>query len=206
MIEVQDLILGVRQRLGDTNDAKYHYAPEEIIDAINTALEDISDATLCFTRTWLIPCVDGVHRYRLPADFLRPISVDFNGVHVDTVQSMESRKKEIYTVSGVSVSYDMQTLHLYPATGIKKEHTIELYYNNHENINDKTDTIGLPATAKLAIIYHVLGELFDNPVRKNGTEKSNRFRKLYLDRLAKLKNRLSSNKQSKRTRSPYVVC
>jgi len=205
MVRVRDVVLGVRQRLGDTDASEYRYAPMEIIDAINQALADLSDRLLCFPRTWIIPLKSGVYRYHLPDDFLRLISVRYNGSLIETIKSLEAMETLADRPRGMAVALDPATIHLYPDVEISEEDRLELSYYGIESINDESDTLKLPSQAKMALIYHVLGELYDAPVRKNGTEKSNRYRQLYLSELAKLRNRLRGNMQSKRVRSPYVL-
>ena len=197
MIKVGSLFLGIQSRLGDVDPKKRHYNDTEIIEAINSALAHVSEELLCFSRTWLIPCIDGVNRYKLPSDVLRPISANYNKKHIENVVSMEALAKPSSCACGVTVAYDLQTLHLFNVPLVKKSDVIELYYNYTESINDKTDTIDLPSTAKESLIYYALGLLFENNVSSRGIEKSNRFKQLYELELAKVRSRVRKNQQSK---------
>jgi len=203
-VKINDIVLGIRSRLGDVDANDRDYNDPEIIDAINSALAHLSEDLLCFRRTWLIPCVDGVGRYELPSDFLRLISVNFKGMLITDVESMESRSNQRWYDTRPSVSLDLQTIHLFPYESIRSDDEIELYYQYYETINDSTDTVALPNSAKEAMIYYALGLLFENNVSSKGIEKSNRYKKLYVLESKKLVSRVQMNAQSQKIRSTYV--
>jgi len=202
-VNIVEVVLGIRSRLGDTDVTSRDYSDPEIIDAVNSALAHLSEDLLCFRRIWRVPCVAGVGRYELPSDFLRFISVNYNGTLITEVESMEHRVNRSYTYPRQSVSLDLQTLHLFPAESIKSGDVIELYYNYFETIGDDRDTIALPNNAKEAMIYFALGLLFENNISAKGMEKSNRYKKLYEMEVQKLASRVQMNAQSKNIRTRY---
>ena len=202
-VKIGDVILGLRSRLGDVDASNYKYADTELIDAINSSLAHLSEELLCFSRTWLLPAKENIHRYKLPEDFLRPISVSYECEIINRVLSMESRSSDNEIPCLPNVSYDMQTLHLYPSAKLENGKNIELYYHYYETINDKTDKVGLPNIAKECIIYYALSLLFENNITSRGIEKANRARKLYELELEKLRSRERKNQQSKNITSKY---
>ena len=207
-VKVADVILAIRSRLGDEDSTSYRYVEPEIIDAVNSALAHLSEELLCFSRTWIIPCLDKVNRYELPSDFLRPISVNYNGVLAKDILSMEvfmsNDRFSLDTIPNKTVAYDMQTLHLLSFSNIKKGDLLELYYHCYENIDNSNDTVGLPALAKEALVYFALHLLFQKPVASKGLEKSNYYFGLYERELFKLRSRVRKNQQSKNIRSSFT--
>ena len=204
MVKIGDVVLGIRSRLGDTDVAKQHYSDPEIIDAVNSALSHLSEELLCFRRTWLVPCLDGVGRYELPGDFLRLISVNYKGTLITEVESMEHRMNREDGAGTPGVSLDLQTIHLFPSENIKTGDVIELYYQYYETVNDDRDDIALPNVAKEAIVFFALSLLYQNPVKKAGIEKSNYYRRMYEVELQNLRSRVRMNAQSKKIRTPYI--
>ena len=202
-VRVSALLLGIRSRLGDTDPAQYRYSDPEIIDAVNDALAHLSEELLCFSKTWILPTREGVGVYPLPEDHLETVSVRYNGevIHKRDMLSMAYREtKGIDT--GVSV--DLQTVRLYPESQVKDGQRISMYYHYTETINDKSDTIALPGTAKLPIIYFALGILYENPIKKDGASHSNRAQTLFEKYLIPLRSRLRKNAQSGQIRSRHT--
>ncbi|DAB40282.1 MAG TPA: hypothetical protein CFH81_08795 [Sulfurovum sp. UBA12169] len=201
MIDVSMLTLSIRTKIGDTDAAKYRFSDMQIIDAVNAALDELSEGLLWSVRTWVIPCKDGVGRYALPDDFLRPVYASFNGKIIKEIESLEHRA--ISDNFSTGIAYDNRTLHLFPEESIRASDTVELYYNNYENINDKSDTLDLPNGYKLVIEYYVLHLLYQNPIANNHMQKSAEALQLFERRLEKIKGITRANVQSKRVRSPY---
>ena len=203
-VKVSDVLLGVRSRLGDEDVTKLRYQTPEILDGVNSALSHLSEELLCFARTWLIPCIDGVGRYELPSDFLRPISANYNDALITEIESMESRMNAQHTVScGQVLAYDMQTLHVFPAEGVKDKDKIALYYHYCETVSDEREVVGLPNVAKEALVYFVLHLMYQKPVSSKSLEKSNYYLELYERELVKLRSRVRKNQQSKHIRTAY---
>jgi len=201
-ILVSDLILSVRSRLTDEDRLKYKYPEAEVIDALNSALAHLSEALLCFTRTWVIPCKKGIGRYELPEDFLRLISVSYQGKVITDVQSMESRMNDPYPSAGVSL--DLQTIHFFPGVEIKEKENISLYYHYYETISDKSEMISLPKIAKETIVFYMLFLLFQRNVSSKGIEKSNYYLRLYERELQSFRSRVRKNQQSKHICTDYI--
>ena len=201
MVTVSSILLSIRSKTGDTNPDKYRFSTMEIIDSINDALNIMSEELLWATRTWEIPCTEGVGRYVLPVDFLRPISASYNGKVISNIESMEHRNKNESFSGGMA--YDAQTLHVFPSDSVKEGDTIEIYYNNYETINDETDTLDVANGYKTAIVYYALHLLYQNPISKEHMKKSSEYLSLYYARISGLKGRTRSNVQSKNIRSSY---
>lgn len=202
MVTVASIILSIRSKSGDTDAAKYRFVDAEIVDNINDALNVLSEELLWSTRTWQIPCVDGVGRYVLPADFLRPISASYNGSIIEEIESLEHRQQSQNFATGMA--YDSRTVHIYPGVDVKSSDKIELYYNNYETVNDVTDTLAIANGYKTAIVYYALHMMYQNPIAKDHMNRSSEYLSLYMARVANLKSLQRSNVQSKRIRSRYV--
>ena len=207
-VEIANVMLGIRARLGDTDISHRDYSDPEILDAINAALAHLSEALLCFRRTWLIACKKGVGRYELPSDFLRLISVKYRCRVITEIESMEHRMNREGKTRGClsstpTLSLDLQTLHLFPAEKIEEGESIELYYHCFERVSDPTECIALPDNAKESIIYYALALLFENNIAAQGLEKSNRYRQLYQVELSRLASRVQKNAQSHSIRTTY---
>jgi len=206
MIKVADIILASRSRLGDIDYKNLRFSDAEIIDAINSALAHLSEELLCFAKIWVIPCKDGVNRYELPDDYLRLISVNFNGeiITKERIISLEKRKNSNFFLhSKVGVGLDMQTIHIFN-TKIKSSDEIEIYYNYYETIDNKDDDIKFPLIGKEAIVYFVLSLLYQSPVRVNGLDRANYYRSLYEIELKKLRSRVNKDRQSRFILSDYI--
>jgi hypothetical protein len=201
MITVASIIDRIRSKTGDTDPLKYRYSDMEIVDGVNDALDMMSEELLWSTRTWQVPCQDGVGRYALPTDFLRPISASYNGETIHDIVSFEARLQNEDRNGGMA--YDNRTFHLFPATGVKSGDVVELYYNNYEHVNDATDTLAFASGFRSAIVYCTLHMLYQNPISKDHMKKSSEYLSLYYARLPGLKSRARSNVQSKRLRSGY---
>jgi len=205
MVKIADVILGLRSRLGDTDVSNRRYSDPEMIDAVNSALAHLSEELLCFRRTWRVPCADGVGRYELPEDFLRPISVNYNDALITDVESMEHRMNR-NGLNDPGVSYDLQTLHVFPSANVKEGDVIEFYYNYFETVNDGRDTVALPNNAKEAVICYALHLLYQNPILKlsDRVKLSTHYLQLYEVAVGPLKSRVRMNAQSKNMRSNFV--
>jgi len=204
MVKVGDVVLAIRSKLGDMSSEKRRYSDAEIIDAINSSLAHMSEALLCFRRTWLIPYQNNVNRYELPGDFLKLISVRYNDALVCDIESMEHREQDSYMTSGMSAALDGQTIHLFNMPQTDKTDVIKLYYNYYETVSDSRETLALPNTAKEPIIYYALGLMYENNISSKGIEKSNRYKQLYAIEMPKLASRMHHNVQSKNIRSRHV--
>jgi len=203
MIRIADLILGIRMRLGDNRPERQKYSDPEILDAINSALAHLSEELLAFARVWVIPMRSGVGRYELPGDFLRLISVDYQGVTIPDheVTSLEYRAR--HGVTG-GVSLDMQTIHFFPADTIKDGEKAEIYYHYYETIDAEDETIALPHIAKEAIVFYALSVLYQNPVMQDGLNRSDYYRTHFDAELVALRSRVRKNQQSRSIRSRHI--
>ena len=200
MIVVSSLLLSIRSKLGDTDITSQRYSDAEIIDSINDALAVLSEELLCFSRTWSISCKDCVTRYALPADFLKPISLKFNSKEILNIVSVESQAQNNCTFTA---SYDLQTVHLY-LPEIKEKDKIELYYNYSETVSTKDESIPLPNNAKEIIVNYVLHLLYQNPIKKDGLQRSSYFYNLYEKKLITFRSRVKMNAQSKNIKTTFT--
>lgn len=190
---VADVVLSVRNSLGDTNLSTAKYSNPEIIDSINATLATLSEELLFFHRTWIFQCVADVYRYKLPDDFLKLISVSINGKVVQHVESLEHRAQTENYEFGVSVYQNV--LHIYG--GHNAGDTIEVSYNHYESIDELADEINLPPTTKELIVYGALHRLYLKPISKDSINKSGYYLQLFEKKIKDVKSRIRSNQQSK---------
>jgi len=169
MIKIQSIIASVRSKLGDTDHTNYRYTTEEILNALNMGLTDISQNTLAFYKSWQIQTKEGIRRYKLPNDFI-----------------MLADKKEVCHDNKLISYMDSQTLYLNfepKEDANKKLPRIAIYYNYTEYIYDEHIDLYILNGFASPLIHFALAELFMSPNRENGLNFSEFHRQKYRESL-----------------------
>ena len=203
-IKVEDAILGIRSRLGDTDYKNRRYNEAEIIDAINSSLAYLSEELLCFRREWIFDTKENIQKYELPHDFLRLIFLSINDTKIEDIRSEEIAYNNKDALSFPFAVITMQTIELFLGKKIEANQRVYLRYNHYETISNKEETIPLPNSAKEALIYGALALLYENPIKRDGLNISNRYLMLRDNAIKSVKNRLFANKNSKSIRVNYI--
>lgn len=231
---VNDIILSVRQRLGDTKDKK-RWSDEELIDSINAALSAITMAVNPFTSEWAIRLVDGQSRYELPPYFYRLINVKFNDkiIPEEHIKGYEWLQKNLGCLGRQRiVSADLHHFYIYPSVFNEKRVALEkeievttniheqrklraeleavpydkafLTYNYEEQVAYIKDVINLPERFSAAIVFYVMHLAHQTPVLESAENKSMHYLNLYQNQIKKLSEQVYANKHSRKIRSLHI--
>ncbi|MDD5360420.1 MAG: hypothetical protein PHI79_03490 [Sulfurovaceae bacterium] len=199
-IKASNLILSVRQKLNDKEPARYKFTTPEVVDAINMALAVISNDLLFFNRTWEIKCNKEKARYRLPADFVKIISIKLNGKKIDNIKSLEAYESMSDICSKPVAIIDNISLRVYDVTDDDK---IIIEYNYIEHIDDENSEIDTSLLLSEPIVLYAASVLFQNPVFKDGLQRSVFHANAFFQKMEYVRSRLKNNSNSKNIRSQF---
>lgn len=194
MIKASNLILSIRQKLNDKDTNRYKFTSPEVVDAINLALIDISEDLLFFNRIWKIKCNKEKVRYSLPSDFLRLISVRLNDRKIENIKSLEAYEsidgnytKPVAIIDNISIRvYDL-----------KDDDELEIEYNYIEHIDDENSQFEASLLLYEPIVLYATAQLYQNPVFKDGLQKSAFYQNLYERKMGSVRSRIKSSSNSK---------
>ncbi len=199
---VNDILLSVREKIGDKDRTNYRWSDEELIDAINSSLCDITQEINPWDDgEWIIPLQEGQNRYELPPYFhkLKFVKINKNIIDKSCIVGYDTFIKSGESSHVVSIS--INNFHIKP---VKKDDVVVVYYDRQEQIAYIKDKINLPDSYKDAIVFYVCHLLNQSPVRKDGDQKSITYLNLYEKKIAKLRESAWHNKHSKVIRSTHV--
>jgi len=200
MIQVNDIILFVRSRLGD-NEAK-KWSDYELIDLINSSLSDISRELEPFTHKEFIIIKKNQDRYKLPFNILRVLSVNYKNVPL-SIKSFEYLMQNRHNINSLCVCFDEQSLFLYPLEKFKVGEKIDIFYKYIEQVKSKQDFINISILVKKALQFHTLHLAYQVNTSEKNINKSNMYLSLYDKNLETLRVTYFKNKHSKKLRNKF---
>ena len=200
MIQVNDIILHLRSRLGDLDAKKW--SDEELIDNINSSLADISKELEPFTHQEYIFVNENENRYRLPHNILRVLSVNIDDKPI-TIKSYEWLIQNKNNIDDIYVCFDEQSFFLYPIERLPVGQKVEINYKYIEQVEFKTDFINISILAKKAIQFHALHLSYQINTSEKNIGKSTQNLNLYDKELSTLRITYFKNKHSKKIKSKF---
>lgn len=147
MIQVNELLVACRSRLGDIEPKKYRWSDEELIDYINMSISSISIELQPFTHTHFFYVKKNEDRYILPHNFTRILSITLDDKPLNIV-GYEYFVQNKININELSASFDEQSVFLYPIARFKENQKIEISYKYIEEVSTKEDKIKLSTAAK----------------------------------------------------------
>lgn len=204
MIAVNDIILKLRSRLGDTDPAKEKWSDTELIDNINSALVQLSVSMLYSFKTQKYLIQEGKNRYELPQNMVRAVAVtiDDERVKIKSFESIQNNKADVESQS-FTICMDEISFFLYPLALFKDDMVLVFDYNYIQQINGIEETIDMPVMLSDAILFYAMHMSLQVNTSEKNVNKSAHYLNLYDRQVEMMSNTIYRNKHSKRLTSRY---
>lgn len=202
MIQVNELLVACRSRLGDIEPKKYRWSDEELIDYINMSISSISIELQPFTHTHFFYVKKNEDRYILPHNFTRILSITLDDKPLNIV-GYEYFVQNKININELSASFDEQSVFLYPIARFKENQKIEISYKYIEEVSTKEDKIKLSTAAKKALLFHTLHLAYQINTSERNIGKTAQYLSLYQEEMIRIKPTFYTHKHSKKIRNKF---
>jgi len=201
---VYDVLLNIRSRLNDTDDTKYRWSDEELVDAINSSLSKISTALHIYTNTHIEKIVANQNRYKLPFNVVKVLSVDVGG-YPATIKSLEwmEQNKNYIDDDNFFVCFDRESFSLYPIKLLEVDMEVSVRYSYVGKVYRLEDEIGLSDIFKDAIVFYAMHLALQVNTSEKNQNKSVYYLNLFNGEMMTLKSTVYGNKHSRNIVSKY---